>query len=199
MQLPGLPAWTIAFWKHQNRRTILMTRTKSRQHIEKAAVALVAAKFWPLNPSVSLLLLDCRQTMTSPTDFVVRCRNTGKHRSAESCKLPCFSGRYLLRTCESSLRLLGQHFIDCCLRQTGHFHQLSHQGWDTSQYYDIFPCHFGTSDESRAPGRHKMNPSVPSLITGGCLCGGVRYEVKFAPDHDFETKVRLLSPNREQS
>ncbi|RFU27449.1 hypothetical protein B7463_g8908, partial [Scytalidium lignicola] len=25
-----------------------------------------------------------------------------------------------------------------------------------------------------------------STITGGCLCGGVRYQVDFAPDHDWQ-------------
>jgi len=30
----------------------------------------------------------------------------------------------------------------------------------------------------------------PKSITGGCLCGGVRYQVDFPPDHDFRKAVR---------
>jgi len=28
---------------------------------------------------------------------------------------------------------------------------------------------------------------VPSRVTGGCLCGGVRYEVNFSANHDWKT------------
>ncbi|KAJ7640244.1 hypothetical protein B0H17DRAFT_994820 [Mycena rosella] len=28
--------------------------------------------------------------------------------------------------------------------------------------------------------------SIPTTVTGGCLCEGVRYQIDFAPDHDWE-------------
>ena len=37
----------------------------------------------------------------------------------------------------------------------------------------------------------------PSSITGGCLCGGVRYEVNFAVDHDFKTNVSIHNLRRQ--
>lgn len=30
----------------------------------------------------------------------------------------------------------------------------------------------------------------PSTITGGCLCGAIRYQVDFPEDHDFLDNVR---------
>lgn len=30
---------------------------------------------------------------------------------------------------------------------------------------------------------------VPKTVTGGCLCGGVRYRIDFAPDHDWKAGV----------
>ena len=30
----------------------------------------------------------------------------------------------------------------------------------------------------------------PEFITGGCLCGSIRYRVDFPKDHDFEKSVR---------
>jgi len=29
-------------------------------------------------------------------------------------------------------------------------------------------------------------PTTPKTITGGCLCGGVRYEITFSPEHDWK-------------
>ncbi|KAF7552084.1 hypothetical protein G7046_g7526 [Stylonectria norvegica] len=33
------------------------------------------------------------------------------------------------------------------------------------------------------------SPTTPSTITGGCLCGSIRYTVTFPPSHDFSTAV----------
>ena len=30
---------------------------------------------------------------------------------------------------------------------------------------------------------------IPKTITGGCLCGGVRYQIDFAVDHDWKSGV----------
>lgn len=32
----------------------------------------------------------------------------------------------------------------------------------------------------------------PESITGGCLCGSIRYKVVFPKDHDFLKSVRFL-------
>jgi hypothetical protein len=34
-----------------------------------------------------------------------------------------------------------------------------------------------------------MSVRKPKSITGGCLCGGVRYQIDFSPDHDWEHGV----------
>ncbi|KAK5653924.1 hypothetical protein OQA88_7849 [Cercophora sp. LCS_1] len=33
---------------------------------------------------------------------------------------------------------------------------------------------------------------TPKYITGGCLCGALRYEVTFPPDHDFKSSTSTL-------
>ena len=38
--------------------------------------------------------------------------------------------------------------------------------------------------------------NIPKLITGGCLCGGVRYEINFSPEHDWKHGVYSLPCNR---
>ena len=30
---------------------------------------------------------------------------------------------------------------------------------------------------------------IPKTISGGCLCGGVRYKIDFAVDHDWKSGV----------
>jgi len=35
---------------------------------------------------------------------------------------------------------------------------------------------------------------LPSKITGGCLCGSLKYEAHFPSNHDFKDNVRLPSP-----
>jgi hypothetical protein len=43
-----------------------------------------------------------------------------------------------------------------------------------------------------------MSPPIPKTITGGCLCGGVRYQVEFALDHDWKFAVGFdLASNSE--
>jgi len=37
-----------------------------------------------------------------------------------------------------------------------------------------------------------MATPTPSKVSGGCLCGAVRYEINFKPDHDFKTGVSSL-------
>jgi hypothetical protein len=37
--------------------------------------------------------------------------------------------------------------------------------------------------------------NIPKMITGGCLCGGVRYEINFSPEHDWKRGVYSLPCN----
>ena len=34
----------------------------------------------------------------------------------------------------------------------------------------------------------------PKLVTGGCLCGAIRYRVDFPQDHDYPRNVSPLPP-----
>lgn len=36
-----------------------------------------------------------------------------------------------------------------------------------------------------------MSSDTPESITGGCLCGAIRYTITFPPDHPFKDQVRL--------
>ena len=38
-----------------------------------------------------------------------------------------------------------------------------------------------------------MASTAPTYITGGCLCGKIRYRADFPKDHDFQKMVRSLS------
>jgi hypothetical protein len=41
------------------------------------------------------------------------------------------------------------------------------------------------------PGNFLMSQlRILKAVTGGCLCGGVRYQIDFAPDHDWQSGVR---------
>jgi len=31
-----------------------------------------------------------------------------------------------------------------------------------------------------------MSHATPQTVTGGCLCGGIRYQIDFSPDHDWK-------------
>jgi hypothetical protein len=44
-------------------------------------------------------------------------------------------------------------------------------------------------DRSQLSLRVSISMAPPELITGGCLCNGVRYEVKFGPKHDWKKAV----------
>ena len=36
---------------------------------------------------------------------------------------------------------------------------------------------------------HNVERKLPTNATGGCLCGAIRYKIKFPKDHDFAANV----------
>ncbi|KAJ6595609.1 Mss4-like protein [Mycena vulgaris] len=47
--------------------------------------------------------------------------------------------------------------------------------------------------------REKMAQSTPKTATGGCLCEGVRYQIDFAPDHDWKPHTCQCTQCRKMS
>lgn len=96
------------------------------------------------------------------------------------------------------IRHAGRHPVSKFLLQIKHLHIVFPPSLFVSVIASQFrhqakhPTYSRLTGDRQLPVRGKFLMSqmlTPKAVTGGCLCGGVRFQVDFAPDHDWQKGV----------